>query len=267
MINLNIARHFHRAARPAYDPRSRERRIEVEALSSDVSRSADWKPGEAGQVLVAGPRSWIEVRFSGTRIDLVGWRDPRGGSARVWIDGTPTQQAKVFHATYVQPAKGNFIDPESPVMDCRRAVSDRCPHGITLGTHIVPQEWTITMTSDKGDYKLAGSATGFDGNGNAFKPFRSQSGQIIIEPDLWRLANTNRSGDRFTFAVRRSAAGAIDFAGATAKFCERLVENLPPGQHTLRLAAQGDGPVFVDAFDVFEPPLAQSDLAGAAWER
>ena len=264
MTNANIARHFNRAARPAYDPRSRERRIEAEAPSPALSRSDDWRIGKDGQALVAsgkwtrlkgppdilvdaGTRSSIEVQFTGTRIDLVGWRDPQGGSASVMIDGKPAQEAPVYYATYVRPAPSNSWATISNLCD-------GAPHGIALGEEIVPQRWTISMTSDKGDYELVGSATGFDGKGNAFKPFASQSGQIMIEPDLWRFAKHMRTGDRFTFDVYRCAKGQIDFAGPAEKFRSRLVENLPPGRHTLRLETRGGGRVIVDAFDVFEPP-------------
>jgi len=255
MINENIARHFHRAARFTYDPRSRERRLEVEAPLRALSRSGDWAPAKDGKAVSAVGRSSIEVQFTGTRIDLIAWRDPKGGAARVWIDGAPAGEAKAYYATYIQPAKNNFINLKSRDVNYRRMISDRCPHGISLGDNIVPQEWSITMTSDKGDYELVGSVTGFDGKGNAFKPFTSRSGQIIIQPQLWRLASTNRKGDRFTFEVRRSARGRIDFKGPAEKFRVCLVENLPNERHTLRVQAEGTGPVIIDAFDVFEPPL------------
>jgi len=254
MINANIARHFCRSLRPSYDPGSRERRVEAETPSSVLSRSGDWSLAKEGRALIARTRSSMELQFTGTRIDLIGWRTAQGGRVRVRVDGKPANEAPVYYATYVQPAKGNFIDLKSAQVNFRRVISDRCPHGVSLGSHIVPQEWTIAMISDKGDYELVGSATGLDGRGNAFKPFVSQSGQIIVEPRLWRLAKTNRTGDQFAFEVRRCAQGEIDFGGAVEKFRERLVENLPPGRHTLRLEVQGDGPVIVDAFDVFEPP-------------
>ena len=265
MINANIARHFSRATRSAYDPRSRERRIEAETPSPALSRSDDWSIGKDGQALVAsgkwlrlkgppqdvlvdaGTQSSIEVQFTGTRIDLIGWRDPQGGSVSVMIDGKPAQEAPGYYATYVRPAPNNSWATVSNLGDC-------APHGVALGEKIVPQQWTISITSDKGDYELVGSAAGFDGKGNAFKQFASQSGQIIIEPDLWRNAKHMQTGDRFTFEVYRCAQGQIDFAGPAEKFRSRLVENLPPGQHTLRLETRGGDRVIIDAFDVFEPP-------------
>jgi len=264
MINLNIARHFHPAERPAYDPRARERRLEVEAPSTELSIAGDWMPAKGGRSLIADdPDSSIQVRFTGKRIDLVGWQDPLGGSIDVWIDGKPACEAAVYYATYLQPAASNAVDPNSPLVDFRRLASDRCPHGITLGGNIVPQKWTITMTSDQGDYELVGSTTNFDGKGNAFKSFTSQSGQIVVDPELWRLAYTNSSGDQFTCNVHRSAQGRIDFKGsASGKFRTRLIENLPHGQHTLRLVARGDGPVTIDRFDIFEPPSKAAPTGG-----
>ena len=258
---MNIARHFHRADKPGYDPRLRERRLEVES-SPAIETAGTWTSSEGGAARTATQQgSAITARFTGNRIDLVGWRGPDGGSADVWIDGKPAGQAAVFYAGYVEPDRRNAPKPPMPPRD-------RSPHGVTLGQKLVkklgeklgeklvPQRWTITMTGDQGDYELAGSVTGPDGHGNAFRPFTSSSGQIAVDPELWRAANTNRQGDRFTFEVYRCAAERVDFkAPQRAKFRLRLVENLPGGPHVLKLVARGDGPVTVDAFDVFEPPL------------
>jgi hypothetical protein len=250
MINMNIARHFHRAQKPGYDPRSRERRLEAELCPAVQASRGDWHSADAAGALTASREgASITVAFTGNRIDLIGWRDPRGGSAEVWIDGKPAGEAAAFYAGYVQPDPKNAPAPPNPPRD-------RAPHLVALGAGIVPQQWTITMTSDDGDFELAGSVTGPDGRGDALKPFASTSGQILIDPELWRGANTNRTGDRFTFEVTRSAVGQISFRGdERARFRARLVENLPNGPHTLKLTARGDGPVTVDAFDVFEPPL------------
>ena len=249
MINMNIARHFHRAEQAGYDPRSRERRLDVESSSSVEASAGDWTPVDGGALSASSQGSSIRVDFTGNRIDLIGRRAPDGGSVEVWIDGKPPEKTAVFYAGYVQPDGGNAPAPPNPPRD-------RSPHSATLGSGIVPQQWTITMTSDQGDFELVGSVTGPDGKGNAFGPFTSQSGQLVMDPELWRGAKTNRTGDRFTFEVYRCAVGEVDFKGdERAKFRVRLVENLPNGPHTLRLTARGDGAVTIDAFDVFEPPL------------
>ena len=112
------------------------------------------------------------------------------------------------------------------------------------------------MTGDTGDYELVGSVTGPDGKGNGLQPFTSTSGQIIIDPDFWRDAKNNRSGDRFTFEVARATLPSVEFkAPAKERFRLRLAAYLPNQPHVLKLVVRGDGAVTVDAFEVFEPPL------------
>jgi hypothetical protein len=248
MTVMNIARHIHRPENLNYDPRSRERRVEAE--SSAATRSGDWQPGQGGAAVIAkGSGDAITLAFTGNRIDLIGWRSPEGGSAEVWIDGQLADQTPVFYAGYVEPDNRNAVQPPMPPRD-------RSPHGVRLAGNLVPQKWTITMTSDQGDFELLGSVTGPDGKGNAFKPFTSNSGQIQIDPALWREARTNRTGDTFRFEVYRPTVGRVEYRAAQAeKFRLHLAENLPNGPHTLKLVAKGDGPMSIDAFDVFEPPL------------
>jgi hypothetical protein len=245
---MNIARHFHRAGQFRYDPRARERRVEVES-SPAVERDAKWSAAEGGSALAAEkPGSALSVRFTGNRVDLIGWRGPAGGAAQVWIDGRPACQAEAFYAGYVEPDPRNAPCPPNPPRD-------RCPHAVTLQANVVPQKWTIAMTSDAGDYALVGSVTGPDGIGNAFKPFAGASGQVLIEPEFWRDPQNNRRGDRFTFEVVRAVADSVDFRAPTKeRFRLRLAASLPNQPHVLKLVARGDGAVTVDAFDVFEPP-------------
>jgi hypothetical protein len=248
MTVLNIARHFHRADKPGYDPRSRERRVEAE--SPAVTRTGKWDAAADGKGVASSEKgASLQVEFTGNRIDLSGWRRPNGGTAEVWIDGKPAGEAAVFYAGYVEPDNRNAVQPPMPPRD-------RAPHDVGLSGSLTPQKWTITMTSDQGDYEMVGSVTGPDGKGNAMKPFTSNSGQIAIDPALWREARTNRTGDVFRFEVYRPAVGLADFkASQEEKVRLRLVEGLPNAPHTLKLVVGGDGPVAVDAFDVFEPPL------------
>jgi hypothetical protein len=132
---------------------------------------------------------------------------------------------------------------------------DQSPHGITLGKSIAPQSWTLIMTSDSGDYQLTGSVTGPDGRGNAFQPFTSNSGQILIEPDLWRRAERNRTGDRFTFDIKPAVVDEVSFTGTTATpFVLRLAQMLPNAEHKLHLVPIKPGAAKINALQVFQPP-------------
>lgn len=226
IINANILAHLRRPARFSYDPASRERRIKPE-------RGADGS---------------IRATFTGNRIDVIGTRSPDGASFRVLVDGKPGDQAEAFLMTYVQPDAKNAREGRGSVP------RDQAPHGITLGSRVVPQSWTIGMTSDKGDYELAGSVTGPDGKGNAFEPFTSRSGQIVIDPELWRRAEKNRTGDRFTFEVRRAVAPEVRFRGpAHERFRLRIAQALPHGEHHVELVPTTKGEAALEAFEVFQP--------------
>lgn len=250
MTVRNIARHFHRPAQFAYDPATRERRVPVGGSDAVQLEGGPWQAAQDGAAHTATARdSAVSVSFMGNRIELIGWRGPGGGTAEVRIDGKLASEIEAFYATYIQPDKQNALNPPNPPRD-------RCPHAVTLGTNLVPQQWTLAMTSDAGDYELVGSVTGNDGSGNAAQRFTSDSGQIIVEPEVWRDARNNRTGDRFTFEVVRATAARVDFQAETQeRFRLRLADYLPNGPHALKLVAQGDGAVTVEAFDVFEPPL------------
>lgn len=228
IINSNILAHIRRPQRFSYDPASRERSIQPEKR-------------EDGSFFAT---------FTGNRIDLVGRNSPGGGSFRVLIDGQPADETVAFLMSYV------LLDKKNAAEGRGANPRDQSPHGITLGSNVVPQEWTIVMTSDTGDYEITGSVTGADGKGNAFRQFTSTSGQIIIDPDVWRRAERNRTGDRFTFAVRRSVLDEISFTGAAdERFVARLAQVLPNHEHTLELIPSQPGEVCIERLDVFEPPI------------
>jgi len=224
IINSNILAHLRRPEAFSYAPDSRERRLAASAL-------------QEGRLV-----------FTGSRIDLIGKKSPAGGSARVLIDGRPADQLDAFLMSYVQPNAKNHKEGKGAVP------RDQAPHAVTLGKNVVPQSWTLVMTSDTGDYELTGSVTGPDGKGNAFQPFTSTSGQILIEPELWRRAERNRSGDRFTWDVRRAGVGEVSFKGEAGElFAVRLAQSLANTEHTLELVPAGE--ISIEGFDVFEPPM------------
>ena len=133
-----------------------------------------------------------------------------------------------------------------------------------LGADVIPQSWTIYMTSDGGDYRIEGSITGPDGEGNVARPFRSRSGQIGIDPIHWRNGRVERNGhviygnvvgDKFTFDVYRCSRGEVSFrAERPGPLAEPLARNLTNGEHTLEIVAAGDGEVAIEGLYVYQPP-------------
>jgi hypothetical protein len=258
----NVGRHISKPAKFSYAPESRERRIAVappaKTATEQVSLSGDWAAGD-GLVQTSRAGARLKVRFTGNRIDLVGRKTPGGGRVKVLIDGLPAERAPVFYTTYIEAHLKVYPRPQ------RGQPADSAPHAVTLGQHVVPQSWTITMIDDAGNYRIEGSVTGADGEGNAGRPFLSRSGQIAIDPQLWRngrivkegrfVAYGNGTGDKFTFDVYRCARGEVSFRAERAgTFSEALVQNLPNREHTLEIAAAGDGEVCVEGLYVFQPP-------------
>lgn len=234
IINANILAHVRRAEEFSYRPDSRERRVQPEQRADGSFRQ----------------------KFVGNRIDLIGVKSPRGGSMQVMIDGVPAEQVPVYLMSYVQPDRDNAKEGRGA------NPRDQSPHGITLGEGVVPQSWTIVMSSDDGDYELTGSVTGPDGKGNAFRPFRSNSGQIVIEPELWRRAERNRTGDRFSFDVRRAVISRVDFRGETGqRFVVRVAQMLPNQEHVLELIPVDGGQVMIESFEIYQPPGKPAELA------
>jgi len=248
----NIFAHLAKSSQPAYAPESRERRIEVNpeanTATEQVSLSGNWiKADGIVRTSTAGAR--LKVTFTGNKIALLGRKTPGGGTVNVLIDGVPGDQAPVFVTNSILRNTGrNF----------------RSPHEVELGKNLVPQKWTITMTSNVGDYRVAGSVTGADGEGNLARPFVSNSGQISIDPKFWREGRHakpgpdqygNVTGEAFSFDVMRGALGGVTFnAGRQVPMAESLVQNLPNSTHTVELVAKGDGEVIIEGLYVFQPP-------------
>lgn len=227
IINSNILAHFRVPQAFSYEPASREKTIQPEKQ----------------------PDGSFTAKFTGTHLDLHGITAPDGGTFSVLIDEKTAREANAWLMSYVQPDAKNAKEGKGA------NPRDQSPHGITLGQNIVPQTWTLVMTSDSGDYTLTGSVTGPDGNGNAFKPFTSASGQILIEPDLWRRAERNRTGDRFTFEVKPAVLNEVSFNGeAGGRLVIRLAQMLSNGDHTLRLVPTKPGAASINALQVFQPP-------------
>src|SRR5271157_419517 len=203
----------------------------------------------------------IEVRFTGSRVDLIAVQVPKGGTARVRVDGKDPGAVAAFATDYIlaQPGPG-------PPMLKGPGPGVVAPHAVALGEGIVPQSWSIIMTSDAGDYRLEGTVTGFDGSGNSTRPFASRSGQITIDPALWRhnrdvlpggkVVHGNRAGDKFGFSVMRTAVADVRFGSdARREFSVPLVRNLPGGSHTVEIVASGDGEVIINGFHIAQPPI------------
>ena len=245
IVNQNILSHLRDPGTFSYDPTTRERRIEAKDILVDAEGfdlSSPWMMAE-------GEGARLKVPFSGNRVELIAETGDGAGRVEVWIDGIPGAKFSAFLPTYIQ---GDAKNAKNQKGDNPR---DLAPHAVTLGAEQTPQEWTILMTSDAGDYELTGSVTGPDGKGNAFQPFTSDSGQISVPPELWRRGERNKAGDRFTFRVERSVVGEVDLSEGEGGLRRiRLANGLADGPHELELVSKGGGTIKIMAVETFDPP-------------
>ena len=193
--------------------------------------------------------------FRGIRVEGV-WRI-RSEASRFACekDGKPLGSFPAFHTTLIKPGRNNRR-PE------RGMTADRSPHMIRLGDPetIVPQEWTIRMTSDVGDYELTGSVTGPDGKGNNAEDFTSDSGQITVPAALWRRrlesdgSHSNGEGDTFTWTVKRAVTSEARVPPGRGRVSVSLADQLPFTEHELRVRrVSGDAELL--GFIVHEPAV------------
>ena len=252
MTVMNIARHFHRAEQFAYDPESRERRVEVEASAVVEMDAGQWQGG--GRRIGpdrhgAGQRAERAVHRESNRADRLA-AIPM--AARPTCGSTASRRRRRRRST--------------PATSSRTRRTPRCrpiPRATAAPT---PCRWDRTScrrVDDQDDQRHGRLRAGRQRDGPGRQGQRPetvhehQSGQIVVDPDFWRDAKNNRSGDRFTFEVLRGTVRQRGFQEPRAReqFRLRLAAYLPNGPHVLKLVARGDGAVTVDAFEVFEPPL------------
>lgn len=256
----NIGQQFVKNPAPAYDPKMYEENISLsEAFKNQDSRfqfSEGWQPGEEGLTVYSTAPSYLRMNFEGNRVDLIGCKLVENAEIEVFVDGVNASQTPVYYISVVNPAITNIAHTGHYPRSSKEN-GDTGPHGIWLGEKIIPQKWTILMIDNDGNYELTGSVTGKDGVGNRKRKFVSNSGQIIIDPAIWRNPDANVEGDYWTFEVYHCAKGLItaDIANQEGIYSIPLVQNLPNGNHVLELKIKNNHKVTIQSLYVFKPML------------
>ena len=193
------------------------------------------------------------------RVDLYGKYSPKGKVSKVRINGAPADEFPAFVTTViVSDAKNN--------KPARGSAADRSPHLARLGDleKIIPQTWTIKMTSDTGDYELIGSVSGKDGGGNNANDVTSDSGQIIVPTALWRRrinkdgSHANLTGDVFTCEVKQSTISEVDFKDPQDEpFRVTLGYQLPQTDIAIEVDQPKPGEGEITGYDLMHPALAK----------
>ncbi len=190
----------------------------------------------------------LTVSGEGNRFDVLVGNPAQPLSATVTIDGKkPSEFPGCYAITRPSPY------PWSPLFIMR----------IDHTKPLLVEDWTLTLTSVAADgkswtFKVAGSVTGADGEGDSTKPFTSPSGRVVIAPDSWfpggaKIAN----GYAITWKVVPLFADRIELkAGEAGKeTLISLAQGLPYAAHTVVLTAERDLGKAVQAIRVYRPAI------------
>jgi len=203
---------------------------------------------------------WLELDFHGNRVDLV--TDSAGISGlEVLVDGQPPS---AHRDSYYATRNTGVVPPDAwPLL-----------YRVVLGSDLVAQRWTLEIleSDDSGKnvrFRLTGSVTGPDGEGSSTEDFVSQSGQIRIEAEDWRLPSSvkysgikPRPGMKSRWEVRHHG---VDYYFQTTALGREVVTTLfqvrDSGSHRIVLKADGEVSKMLQAVRVHQPPLAPGPVS------
>lgn len=213
----------------------------------EVGTDIHWKDGK------------LAVPFAGNRIDLIckEFAEPGALPAAVRIDG---KRPSEFQELYV-PTRAELLSPPSPVPGVMR---------VQAAAPLVVEEWTMHLwTADperrQWKFKVKGSVTGDDGEGEFGKRFVSKSGRVVIEAEDvnervlfdwaahqklsslvvgWRVVPL--FSDTFAVPDRKNPFGETVVTAA---------QGLSNGKHTLEVIGSAETPIA--AVRVYRPPLGR----------
>ena len=221
---------------PSTKPRLPNDRIREMRVGDDL----DWKNGK------------LKIEFDGNRVDVV-CSVPFEQEVTVTIDGKrPSQHAELYALTRTTPFPGT----NWPCLLKVRANSPR-----------LAERWTLTFVDVTDDmsmfrFRVEGSKTGIDGEGQRDRRFVSRSGRVVIEPDDWNLDYArgvfHRSvadGFQIQWSVEPQSVDAFTCpvpADPALEMTITIAQGLNPGKHMLELRG-GEQPA-IEAVRIYRPP-------------
>jgi hypothetical protein len=217
-----------------------------------------WKLDREG-VIGESPASALRLQFEGNRVDVIA-AHTKGpvGTAKVLIDGKPPSANKRLY-TLTLPSHG----PETWFPCIRRVRFDSLP---------LVEDWSLRITGINTDatrfrYQVIGSRTGPDGEGTSWQDFRSQSGRVLIEARDWMLAEIMKTfkqtapppvGYEVKWSVLPQFTDEYKSPATTDSgkvYATTVGQGLTNAVHTLEIVPNGDGPVPIEAIQVYRPPM------------
>jgi hypothetical protein len=205
----------------------------------EVGRDVAWKDGR------------LVLEFEGNRVDAI-CKPGSASPAAVRIDG---RRPSEFPELYALTRTTAYPFSKWP---CLLRVLHEKPLEV--------EEWTMTLTKVSPDlkqvrFRVEGSRTGPDGEGDRSQRFVSRSGRVVVEPDDWNLDYALKvfkrpieSGFQIRWKVVPMFVDEFASPGIADPSVETVVtlaQGLPGGKH--RLEITGDAAVPIGAVRVYRP--------------
>jgi hypothetical protein len=205
----------------------------------------------------------LTLEFEGNRVDLVA-TDTTAPSeqdslafAQILIDGKPPS---AFSELYTITRPTDALGTDQPAI-----------MQVSAANPLVPERWTAVITEindtcDRFKFKVYGSETGFDGEGQNDRPFVSESGRVSIAPQDWWLDDVYQytkiatpTGFQIHWQVEPLFADVYvpPMTGAlpSSRQAVTVAQNLPNTKHTLEVIAPNAETVPLSAIRTYHPPF------------
>ncbi|MCQ2391316.1 MAG: family 20 glycosylhydrolase [Kiritimatiellae bacterium] len=223
----------------------------AEMIAEDILAEGALSPNPAAGQVTTSPAA-LSFTFTGNRVVATA-NGETGAEYDVFLDGKPVGECRTAW-TMTRTSKGPSKRSWNPVLD-------RVDFG---GGVPVAEKWTLTFlpgASKDGKhipFKLTGSVTGEDGEGNKDKSFVSKSGRVAIQPDGWAdnfwwgyHKTEPQPGYQVTWETKPLFTSPAK-PGTKGEDIV-LVQGCANGPHTLELKPRKPGPLGFATFTVYAP--------------
>jgi hypothetical protein len=232
--------------------RTYDMRRSHEEKKDEVEIFGNYTNTETGIILDSAS---LNMEFDGNRIELVLPDETYGEYSYldILIDGEkPSKNPELYYVTRPSVVFGEKTRPA-----LKR---------VSLGNNPVLEKWKLTITKiDRNtkycEFKLVGEKTGYDGKGNNFQRFISNSGKIIIEPtdffifDSEKITNKQTPvGFEINWEVKPNFYDRITFNNKTKSYV--VAQGLENENHNLTLIQDSTKDGFpIKSIIVYRPPM------------
>lgn len=214
----------------------------VKTLTVGPEGDLQWKDGK------------LVLPFVGNKVDLI-CKEGSAPPAAIRIDGKKPSE---FPELYL-PTRTVTLSPRGPLPPILRV------------RHVKPlivEDWKIIVTDVNADctrykFRVLGSITGEDGEGEGGKPFVSHSGRVVLDPDdfnllfpLRRFENPSNNSLEALWHVRPYFVDQFAAPPHCNPIGETIVtaaQGLPNGKHVLEITGSPETPLA--AIRIYHPPL------------